>query len=118
MRKFVFLLLIYTVNAHSQASTSPQLVYFNEEFYTCIKEDAYYVGITINKEDETDVIVYHSNGKHALTGTYLDKNLHKRNGTFTWFDTNGIRIAVTEYKNNIQDGLYFYWYENAYCGFL
>ena len=112
MRTLLFLLLIYSTQAVSQTSPGEEIVYFNEEFNTCAKEDAYYVGITINKDEETDVIVYHPNGKQALTGTYLNKNLHKRNGTFTWFDTNGIRIAVAGYKNNLQDGLYLFWYSN------
>ncbi|MBI2729494.1 MAG: hypothetical protein HYX40_01860 [Sphingobacteriales bacterium] len=113
MRIYILLLLLSASSALNGQSASPQqLIYFNEEFYICAKEYAQYVGIAIAKDDGTDVIAYHLNGKQAMTGTYEDKNLQKRNGAFTWFDTNGIRIAVSEFKNNIQDGLYLFWYSN------
>lgn len=112
MRKLLFILLIYSVGAIAQTIPSNQLVYFNEEFNTCPKEEAFYIGIKIEKEEGTDLIVYHPNGQQALTGSYLDKKLQKKNGMFTWFDTNGVRMALSEFKNNVQDGFYFFWYSN------
>lgn len=108
----MLLLLIFSSVLHSQNTSKEQLVYFDDEFNVSAKEYAAFVGIAIPKDDEVDVILYHLNGKQALTGTYADKTLQKRNGVFTWFDTTGGRIAVAAFKNNIQDGIYLFWYSN------
>lgn len=113
MRNSILLLLCFSSSLFAQNNASQQIVYFDDGFNVCEKDYAYYAGILIPKEDQTDVIIYHFNGKHAFTGSYLDKTLQKRNGTFTWFDTTGVRIAVAEYKNNVQDGVYFFWYSNS-----
>ena len=112
MRTLLFLLLIYSTQAVSQTSPGEEMVYFNEEFTFCAKEEAFYIGLKFDKEEKTDLIVYYPNRQQALTGSFLDKKLRKKEGVFTWFDTNGVRVAVTEFKNNIQDGMYLFWYEN------
>lgn len=108
---YPFILLLY-FNSKAQTNRQHKLIYFNEEFRQCSKEDASYAGTTISRGNETDVIIYHPNGKKALTGTYADKDLLTKNGTFNWFDTNGIRIAAMIYKDDMADGMYLVWYSN------
>ncbi|RTL59946.1 MAG: hypothetical protein EKK37_03630 [Sphingobacteriales bacterium] len=108
---FNILLFIYAI-ADAQNNPLKQVVYFNEEFLPCKKDEAIYTGVSIKKEMGTDVILYHYNGKLALTGTYNDQSLLTKNGIFNWFDSTGSRIATIGYKNNTEHGLYLVWYPN------
>lgn len=114
MRHTIYALLFHSIllAAGAENKQPKQVVYFNEQFIPCQKDEALYTGISIKKETGTDVILYHYNRKLALTGTYKDQTLLIKNGVFSWFDSSGTRIATIGYKNNIEHGLYLVWYPN------
>jgi antitoxin component YwqK of YwqJK toxin-antitoxin module len=112
MKKLLSGVLFFCQAAAAQVTGTERLVFYNMQFYPCTREEAFYAGIAYESNELTEVILYHHNRQKALTGSYLDKELQKRHGAFTWYDTNGARISVCLYKKNIPHGIYLSWFSN------
>lgn len=56
---------------------------------------------------------YYLSGQMQMSGTYLSKELKKKNGKFIYFFDNGQKEIEGEYKNGGKVGEWIWWFENG-----
>jgi TonB family protein len=91
-------------------------MYFDNSWEQTTREEARYYRI-INMDLSGDfmfhVTDYYLSGQVQMTGTYRSIRPDDREGTFTWFFSNGQKQEECIYKNNQLYGLFQEWYENS-----
>lgn len=106
MKTQLLFLTIFFCFLTSQLQAQTDTIYFNKDWDTCVKNEAYYTRILKKDLKGLAVVDYYPNGKIKVTGTYdLDSPKNKQ-GYFKSFDEDGFLESEGNYINNKSEGLH------------
>ena len=64
----------------------------------------------IEKGDLVEATLYHANGQIEQHGFFKNKKLH---GTWTYFNTKGVKMSIGNYENGVKTGKWFFYTKNT-----
>lgn len=116
MKNIISLILCFVGIVHLECQVLTDTMYFNNSWEQSTREEARYYRI-INMDPSGDLMFYvtdyYLSGQVQMTGTYRSIRPDHREGTFTWFTSDGQKQQECNYKNNQLHGLYQEWFENG-----
>lgn len=106
MKTQILFLTIFFCFLASSLKAQTDTVYFNEDWDTCVKKEAYYTRILKKDLKGLAVVDYYPNEKIKMTGTYDIDSPKKKQGYFKYFTDDGYIEIEVNFVNNREDGLY------------
>ncbi|MBX3257598.1 MAG: energy transducer TonB [Chitinophagaceae bacterium] len=104
----VFIIAAFTLNAQDSSSC-----YFDAQLVPTEKRNAVYTGKMVETGNGWEAFAFYPDGKPLMKGSYKDKKLRVRQGSYTVFYPNGKPKLSVSFDNNTIDGDYTSWHENG-----
>lgn len=106
MKTQLLFLTIFFCFLTSQLQAQTDTIYFNKDWDTCVKNEAYYTRILQKELKYIAVVDYYLDGKIKTIGAYDIDSPSNKQGYFKSFDEDGLLKSEGNYINNKAEGLH------------